>query len=209
MRTYPLYLIVLVLAQAVALSGFAGAAESPEQLVQELREAVRAEDAGKFSAALSAETQRAMADAKAATARLATARREAVAAIGKRFDLVDWPDPPRNDIQRGFARMADVEIMNVDQSAPDRAMLRLKTTLRDGQKPGRTEEDVLPAIKENDSWKIDLSELARKQTATADRRAAAFTDLTQAISSGKISDRTSAFTAAMNAATATAPGGRP
>jgi hypothetical protein len=209
MRTYPLCLIFLVLTLATAPSGFARAAESPEQLVQDLREAVRAQDASKFSAALSAETQRAMAEAKAATARLATARRDAVAAIGKRFDLVDWPEPPRNEIQRGFARMADVEIMNVDQRTPDRAMLRLKTTLRDGQKPGRTEEDVLPAIKENDSWKIDLTELARNQTATADRRAALFSELTQAVNSGKISDRIAAFTAAMNAATATASGGRP
>jgi hypothetical protein len=208
MRITSLCFIFLVLAHAVAFPGFARAADSPEQLAQDLREAVRAKDAGKFAAALSTETQRAMAEAEAATTRLAAARREAVAAIGKRFDLVQWPDRPATpEIPRGFARMSDIEIGDIDLPAPDRAMLHVKTMLRDAQKPGRTEVDVLPAIKEDGGWKIDLSELARNQAATADRRAALFSELTQAIGSGKISDRMSAFNGAMNAATAT--GGRP
>jgi hypothetical protein len=210
MRTYPLQLMFLTLACVVACSAFAGAADSPEQLVQDLREAVRAQDAGKFSAALNTETQRAMAETAAATVRLAAARREAVAAIGKRFDLVPWPEQPATpDIPRGFARMSDIELVNIDLPAPDRAMLHVKTTRRDAQKPGKTEEDVLPAIKEDGGWKIDLSGLARSQAATADRRAALLSELTQAIGSGKIPDRISAFNGVMKAATATASEGRP
>ena len=105
--------------------------------------------------------------------------------------------------------MADVEMVSIEALTPDRATLRVKTTLKGAQKPERSEEDSLPAVLEDGAWKIDLSALTRNQIATADRRAALFAELTQAVDSGKISDRVSAFVAAMKAASATAPGGRP
>ncbi len=202
MRTYQICLALLFL-----FHGLATAAESPEQLAQELREAVRSGDAGKLSEALGADTRQAMVEAKAAASRLSAAKSEAFEAIDKRFDLVKWPAPAGDvDRGRGFARMSDVEIVNIDLVAPDRAMLRVKTTIRDSRKPGRVEENVLPAILENGNWKIDLSELATNQIKRDNRRAALFSELTRAVNSGKISDRISAFVAAMNATTATKAG---
>ncbi len=204
MRIYQVCFALLVL-----FHGAATAADSPEQLAQELGTAVRSADAGKLSEVLSAGTQRMMAEVQAAASRLSAAKSEALAAIDKRFDLVKWPDPAGNiDLRRGFARMSDVEIVNIESIAPDRAMLHVKTTIKDSRKPGRVEENVVPAIMENGGWKIDLSELARSQIEIANRQAARFSELTEGINSGKLSDRISAFISAMNAASATGTGGR-
>jgi hypothetical protein len=194
--------IYVILALSVALVSPAIAASTPGELIQELAQAAHNKDVNSFLANMSADTQRAMADADAASLKLSQAQRDFLTALNEHFGegLRDRPQPmPIVIIDRKttLSRCVNVELINVEQKTPTEAQLRLKTTSkisgsRTATERTTTEEGTISAVVESGEWKLELTDLTRGQIRAAVRQTAAITQAAQEVRSGLFKDRNSA-----------------
>jgi hypothetical protein len=194
--------IYVILALSVALVSPAIAASTPGELIQELAQAAHNKDVNSFLANMSADTQRAMADADAASLKLSQAQRDFLTALNEHFGegLRDRPQPmPIVIIDRKttLSRCVNVELINVEQKTPTEAQLRLKTTSkisgsRTATERTTTEEGTISAVVESGEWKLELTDLTRGQIRGAVRQTAAITQASQEVRSGLFKDRNSA-----------------
>jgi len=194
--------IYVILALSVALVSPAIAASTPGELIQELAQAAHNKDVNSFLANMSADTQRAMADADAASLKLSQAQRDFLTALNEHFGegLRDRPQPmPIVIIDRKttLSRCVNVELINVGQKTPTEAQLRLKTTSkisgsRTATERTTTEEGTISAVVESGEWKLELTDLTRGQIRAAVRQTAAIAQAAQEVRSGLFKDRNSA-----------------
>jgi hypothetical protein len=92
-------------------------------------------------------------------------------------------------------------LIGVEQKTPTEAWLRLKTTSKGGGDQTATEEDTLPAVKEGDDWKLELTDVTRAITEMLDKRAAVYAQVATGVRSGAFKDRITAVLALAKAQT--------
>ena len=83
----------------------------------------------------------------------------------------------------------------MEQKTPTEAWLRLKTTSKGGGDQTATEEDTLPAVKDGDDWKLELTDVTQVITEMLDKRAALYSQVATGVRSGAFKDRISAMLA--------------
>lgn len=184
-----------------ALAAPAFAANTPQQLAQELTRAAHESDVEGLLSATTANTRRAFADADAVAKKLIAAQRDFLEALSERFGSAPAGGGPSRSADRktALSRFVDIELVNVEHKSAHEAQLRLKTTAKDSMGQASTEEDVLPAVQEHGQWKLDLKGVTEAQIRTAAQRAAVFEQLAKEVRSNAFKDRISALAALLRA----------
>src|SRR5262249_4314501 len=139
-----------------------------------------------FLANMSGETQRAMANADAAGSKLIQAQNDFQTALDERFGQGEGrgEQPRIADRKTVLSRLVNIELIGVEQKTPTEARLRLKTISKGATDRTVTEEDALPAVKEGDEWKLELTDVTREMTQRLDKRAAAYAQVATEVRSG-------------------------
>jgi hypothetical protein len=88
-----------------------------------------------------------------------------------------------------------IELIGVEHKTPTEARLRLKTTSKGGGDQTTREVDMLPAVKEGDDWKLELTDVTRAITEMLHKRAALYSQVATGVRSGAFKDRISAMLA--------------
>jgi len=200
----------VLLAAVIALARPAVAASTPAELVQELNRAAHSGDVDAFTAAMSAASRQAMADAEAAGAKLAAARNDFLLTLATRFGSAPTGSiarVPIADRKALLSRFANIELVSVDNQSADHAQLHLKTVTKGFGDRTVATEDTLPAVNEGGDWKLDLTGVTQSVIGTAAQRTAALTQVAQAIRANAFKDRFSAQVALSKARRGLAPGG--
>jgi len=190
--------LTAILVPLVAFASSAVAANTPEVLVQELAQAAHNGDERGFLSNMSVETQRAMADADAAGSKLTQAQKDVQAALDEHFGtgVPCRSEQPRiADRKTVLSRLVNIELIGVEHKTPTEARLRLKTTSKGGGDQTTSEEDTLPAVKEGDDWKLELTDVTQAITEMLDKRAALYSQVATGVRSGAFKDRISAMLA--------------
>ncbi len=185
-------LIALIL---VAFADPAFAADTPRQLVEALAQAARNRDMADFVANMSGASQRALANAKAARARLVQAQQNFQDALDQQFGKGQFiPLPPPPGRATGLSRVVNIQLISVRPQTPTKVQLQLKTITRAGDGVV-AEENTLAAVRERGRWKLDLAALSLSVARFRAQQASAYERITREIRDGALTDRISALIA--------------
>jgi hypothetical protein len=209
-RSAVLVLVAFSLAMLAgpSLAAAPGAA-TPRQLVENLARAAQQGDVDAFVADSSRASQRALAHAVSAQARLGKAWMDFQSALDERFGRGNRATLPSPDREAIFSQLVDLELLSLRHKTPEEALVRVRAsikTLRDGMK---TEDVTLPAVKEGGQWKFVLTGLANSIAETAAARASSIDQATQQIREGMFKTRAAALVALAKANTIPAGGAAP
>ena len=202
--------IHLLLASFAVLTTPAVAASTPQEAIHELTRAAHNGDVESFLAATSANTRRAMAEAEAAGSKLVLAQKDFSAALDERFGVGKLGGAARfpvADRKAVLSRFVEINLVRVEQKAPNKAELRLKTVTKTFGGRITTEEDTFPAVKENGAWKLDLADLTQGIIQRVARRTAAYEHVAEEVRSGAFKDRISVLIALAKAQRGLGEGG--
>jgi hypothetical protein len=191
-------LIVFLLVTSLFLCTNA-AAQTPEQLIKSLVEAVQKGDAEGFRSVLTADSQKALTESLSSQASLRQAQEESIKALDERFGkgTTVLKTPPEG-LKPAFGHLAAAEVES-QQEMPDGSIeLRVKTLFKGKVRQVQSREDIVVARME-EGRKLDMVPRFTADAWIAAQRRAAIERITQEIRTGMFQDRQSAMLAILNA----------
>jgi hypothetical protein len=170
---------------------------SPQDLVRALDRAAHAGDEKEFLAGLTRGTRKAIGTALTSRSKLELAERDFYTALDERFGhattVGEGVGP--NKGHAALSRIQAIDLLSVAQSAPNQALLTLKTTTRTSNQQSADQTDTLPARRELGRWKLDLIPVLQGVLSQNSQRGEVCNRAARLLRAGELKDRTAALVA--------------